>query len=166
MKTISLFYVYILLFEGVCICSTTYWGIGPFYWHWITLIPAWISHYIHRNHEFTHPFLNFYGGIWEWISNLISHFTRHVIIQLVYSCHAVWYPQCKDGDDYVWVLYMHHTLGYQCTMWSCYSTVQYNTALLTTHQGLKQAVVQNLTFHYSDIIMSVMASQITSLMIV
>ena len=34
---------------------------GPFYQHGLTLIPAWISNYIHYNvwDEVTYPFLNF-----------------------------------------------------------------------------------------------------------
>ena len=36
---------------------------GPFYEHGLTLIPAWISNYIHYNvwDEITYPFLNFNG---------------------------------------------------------------------------------------------------------
>ena len=54
----------------------------------LTLIPAWISNYIHYNvwDEITSPFPNFNGctvEVWEWISNLIPHITRHVII---YPC--------------------------------------------------------------------------------
>ena len=50
---------------------------GPFYQHRLTLIPAWISNYIHYKvwDEITCPFPNFNGAIievWEWIRNL-SH---------------------------------------------------------------------------------------------
>ena len=36
---------------------------GPFYWHGLTLIPAWISDYTHYNQwdEINYPFLNFNG---------------------------------------------------------------------------------------------------------
>ena len=36
---------------------------GPFYQHGLTLIPAWISNYIHYKvwDELTYPFLNFNG---------------------------------------------------------------------------------------------------------
>ena len=36
---------------------------GPFYKHGLTLIPAWISNYIHYKEwdEITYPFLNFNG---------------------------------------------------------------------------------------------------------
>ena len=52
---------------------------GPFYWHSLTLIPAWISNYIHYKvwDEITYPFPNFNGvtvEVWEWISNFIPCF--------------------------------------------------------------------------------------------
>ena len=36
---------------------------GPFYYHEVTLIPSWISIYIHHKvwDEITYPFLNFNG---------------------------------------------------------------------------------------------------------
>ena len=36
---------------------------GPFYWHGLTLIPAWVSNYIHYKvwDDITYPFLNFSG---------------------------------------------------------------------------------------------------------
>ena len=63
-------------------------NLGPFYWHGLTLIPAWISNHIHPKvwAEITYPFLNFNSvtvEVWEWISNLIPHFTGHVI---TYPC--------------------------------------------------------------------------------
>ena len=58
--------------------------LGPFYWHGLTLILAWINNDIHCKvwDEITHPFPNFNGvavEVWEWISNFIPHFTGHVI---------------------------------------------------------------------------------------
>ena len=40
---------------------------GPFYQHGLTLIPAWISNYIHYKEwdEITYPFLNFNGATIE-----------------------------------------------------------------------------------------------------
>ena len=40
---------------------------GPIYYHGLTLIPAWISNYIHYKmwDEITYPFLNFYGATVE-----------------------------------------------------------------------------------------------------
>ena len=40
---------------------------GHFYYHGLTLIPAWISNYIHYNvwDEITYPFLNFNGATVE-----------------------------------------------------------------------------------------------------
>ena len=49
-----------------------------------TVIPGWISNYIHYNvwDEITYLFPNFSSAtieIWEWIRNFILHFTGHVI---------------------------------------------------------------------------------------
>ena len=40
---------------------------GPFYWHGLTLIPAWITNCIHDKvwDEITHPFLKFNGATVE-----------------------------------------------------------------------------------------------------
>ena len=40
---------------------------APFYWHGLTLIPTWISNYIHYKvwDEITYPFLNFNGATVE-----------------------------------------------------------------------------------------------------
>ena len=62
--------------------------ICPFYYHGLTLIPAWISNYTDYNvrDEITYPFLNFNGAtveVWEWISNFTPCFTEHMII---YPC--------------------------------------------------------------------------------
>ena len=40
---------------------------APFYYHGLTLIPAWISNYIHYNvwDEITYPILNFNGATVE-----------------------------------------------------------------------------------------------------
>ena len=45
--------------DAVTPCTTS----GSFYYHGLTLIPAWISNYIHYNvwDEITYPFLNFNG---------------------------------------------------------------------------------------------------------
>ena len=53
---------------------------SPFYWHGLTVIPAWISNYTHYKvlDEITCPFPNFNGvtvEVWEWTSNSIPHFT-------------------------------------------------------------------------------------------
>ena len=53
---------------------------GPFYWHGLTVILAWISNYIHCNvwDEINYPFTNVNGAIievWEWLSNFIPHLT-------------------------------------------------------------------------------------------
>ena len=51
----------------ICIDS-----LGPFHYHWLTLITAWITNHIHRKmwNEITSLFPNFSGctiEIWEWI---------------------------------------------------------------------------------------------------
>ena len=62
--------------------------LDPFYWHGLTLIPAWISNYTHYKvwDEITDtaPNFNVYAvKVWEWISNFIQHFTMHMI---TYPC--------------------------------------------------------------------------------
>ena len=55
---------------------------GPFHYHGLTLIAAWISKYIHYEvwGEITCPFPNVAAvEVWEWKSNPISHITAHVI---------------------------------------------------------------------------------------
>ena len=54
----------------------------------LTLIPAWLSNYIHCKvwGEITYLFPNFNGftvEVWEWISNFVPHFTGNAI---TYSC--------------------------------------------------------------------------------
>ena len=49
-----------------------------------TLVPAWISNYIHYKvwDEITYPFPNFKGAtieVWEWISNFFTHFMMAMI---------------------------------------------------------------------------------------
>ena len=70
--------------------------LGPFYWHSLTLIPAWISN--HTYHwmwdEITYPFPNFNGAtveVWEWVSNFcivevwewVSNFIPHLIMGVI-----------------------------------------------------------------------------------
>ena len=58
---------------------------SPFYWHGITLIPAWISNHMSNKvwYEITYPFLNFNCISYEWISNFTPHFIIDVI---TYPC--------------------------------------------------------------------------------
>ena len=63
-----------------CLISSS----SPFYRHRWTLIPVWISNYIHHDvwDETTYPFPNFNGSTvepWEWISNIIPHLKGRVI---------------------------------------------------------------------------------------
>ena len=57
-------------------------------WHWLTSIPAWISHYGYYAvwDVINYPFPNVNGAtieVWEWKVNLTPHFTGHVI---TYPC--------------------------------------------------------------------------------
>ena len=61
---------------------------GPFYWHGLTLIPAWTSNHMPHKvwDEITYPFLNFNSctvEVLEGISNFIPHFIMDVI---TYPC--------------------------------------------------------------------------------
>ena len=61
---------------------------GPYYWHALTLIPAWISNRMPSKvrGEITYPFLNVSGctfEVKEWINNFIPHFILDVI---AYPC--------------------------------------------------------------------------------
>ena len=56
---------------------------ASFYLYGLTLIPAWISNYIHYKvwDEITYPFRNFNGAtveVWEWMINFTLHITGHV----------------------------------------------------------------------------------------
>ena len=58
--------------------------MGPFHWHWLTLIPAWISNYIssQMRSENIYPFRKFSVQtvyVPEWIRYFIPHFNRHMI---------------------------------------------------------------------------------------
>ena len=57
---------------------------GYFYWHGLTLIPAWISNHIPSKmwDEITYPFPNITGPtieVWEWIGSSIPHLIMNVI---------------------------------------------------------------------------------------
>ena len=46
---------------------------GPFYSHWLTSNPGWISKHMPSKErgEINYPFANFNGEVWEWISSFI-----------------------------------------------------------------------------------------------
>ena len=52
---------------------------GLFYWHGITLTPAWMNNHRHSIvwYEFTHPFPNFHDSTVEWINSFISQLITH-----------------------------------------------------------------------------------------
>ena len=61
---------------------------SPFYWHGLTLIPAWICNHIHYKlwDEIAYPFLNFYGStvkIKKWMSNF-----THTLLGMWLIIHA------------------------------------------------------------------------------
>ena len=61
---------------------------APFYWHVLTLIPAWMSNYIQFKlcDEITYPSLNFNGctvEVQEWMSYFSPQFTVH---DNIYPC--------------------------------------------------------------------------------
>ena len=78
------------------------WPQGPLWQYRLTLIPAWMSNYIHHKvcDEITFPSPNFNGAtveVWEWISNFIMHFTGHMI---TYPC-LTWTP-----GAWMWLRYL------------------------------------------------------------
>ena len=59
-------------------------SLGPFYWHGLNFIPAWINSHIPCRvwDKITFPFPNFNGITaedWEWMSKFIPHFPGCVI---------------------------------------------------------------------------------------
>ena len=59
-------------------------SMDHFYEYGWIIIPTWLINYIHYKmlDEITYAFQNFKGysvEVWEWISDLISHFTGNVI---------------------------------------------------------------------------------------
>ena len=91
--------IYLEAYLGLDICARAdnkghtkpkYKGLLVYYLNWynLILIQAWISNYIHYEvwNEIIYPFLNFDCAtveVWEWINNIIPHFTGHVI---TYPC--------------------------------------------------------------------------------
>ena len=64
--------------------------LDPFYKYGLSLIPTWVSKYIQVKvrDEITYSFSNFNGATiegWDWISNFIVNFTRHVITYLCWD---------------------------------------------------------------------------------
>ena len=57
---------------------------GAFYWHGLTVIPAWISNDVASKvwGEITYPFPNINDGTVE-ILELISNFTPHIIMNVI-----------------------------------------------------------------------------------
>ena len=95
--------------------------------HSLTLIPAWISNYMHYKgwDEINSPLPNFNGAtveVWGWISNFISYYIGHVITHpyhddvikwkhfprnwpFVRGIHrSRWIPHTKASDAELWCL--------------------------------------------------------------
>ena len=87
----------------------------PFYYHGLTLIPAWIINHMPSEvlYEITYPFPNFNGTndeVWEWISNFISHYMMDVIYftywdssysMLVKGAPGIFRPQHRGNNSIV-----------------------------------------------------------------
>ena len=63
-----------------------YWS--PFYYHGLTLIPAWIRNYIHYNvwHWSTHPFWNFNGATYKFENAYVI--SSHALLLMWLLIHA------------------------------------------------------------------------------
>ena len=76
-----------------------------------TLIPAWIRNYIHEVwDQITYQLKNFNGctvEVWEWISDFIAHFAKHLIlICKSTSCTVnavLCFHNCQGWLGYFWV---------------------------------------------------------------
>ena len=51
----------------------------PFYKHGLTLIPAWISNYIHFKCRVNLFIYSQCSTVWKWMNKFIPHFSGHVI---------------------------------------------------------------------------------------
>ena len=94
---------------------------GPFYKPGLTLIPVWISNYIHYkvSDEIVRTFSNFDHGTveaYEWISNFIPHITEHII---TYSCWDLSHSMLAEGDPGSLLYLMHHRLLFQLMHHTC-----------------------------------------------
>ena len=131
-----------------------------FYYQGLTLIPEWISNYIHYRvwDEITYPFLTFTNctiEVWEWISNFIPQFPGHVIS----------YP-CRDLS---WTIIVKGTTG------AIYKLYLFRPELITREcEHRWWLLLPTLFARYffvlfwkdNHVIMSAMASQITGILIV
>ena len=87
----------------------------PVYHQGLTLMPAWISNYIHYIVEWNYlsiPQLQWCSRwSWEWIRNFIPHLTSHVIT-FPCQCEQINYNdeqfsqwlQISTGEDFLWAL--------------------------------------------------------------
>ena len=97
--------------------------------------------------NYTCPFPNFSGAaveVWEWISNFISYFTGHVINFPCYEDYgsAISFPDIE-------------THACECKHGPAHAAIQF-----TIYETVTE------THHYDDVIMTTIASQITSLAVV
>ena len=127
-----------------------FYHMGPLSLTRIIFIPAWISNYIHHDGATIE--------VWEWVSNFIPHFTGYVI---TYPCDQS-YTMLVKGT----LLGHLQTRGAPRHIKSLAILLQQRAQAhnkgtpkldITGHMWMK---------HYTDVTMSPMASQITSLGIV
>ena len=106
-------YKYLLFSIGEWVGAQPQWIYcsGPFYQHWLTLIPTWISNHTRSEvwDKITSPFPNFNGAtvaVWEWISNFIPHYILDVItypatdtpyLTLTVGCIWCYVESTRDG---------------------------------------------------------------------
>ena len=88
------------------------WGL--FYWHGLTLIPAWIIDYFHfkvwYKSTYSPPVIN--DGtveVWKWIS-----FLRYIRFMLMTSWHGhsfcITGPLCGEPTDHQWIILQNGTV--------------------------------------------------------
>ena len=112
----------------------------PFTYYWLTLIPASISNYTHYKmcDEITHTFPNFKGCIIE-VWELISNFIAHL----------------------TW-----HMITYPCVAQAHLSIRIAQFQMCNFHPHINDWYLEIFLWYYNDVIIGVIASQITSLAIV
>ena len=85
-------------------CSHVLWG--PFYWHGLTLIPAWISNHMPIKvwDEVTYPFPicpQLHVEVWEWVSDFIPYFIKDVIAYTCWDLKLIHVSKRAPSSDWV-----------------------------------------------------------------
>ena len=118
---------------------------GPFFWHGLTSIHAWIRNYIHDKmcDENTYAYQNFNGTIvevWKWISDFTPRFTGFVIT-----------PPCWDSN---WTLLIK---GAPDRQWCFLTWFDYNRPLSWWH-GRKITYTSTLGLLFTRYIDAILAT--------